>query len=110
MPNEFDFKNYKTIEEFGRSIEGTKYLHDLYLKAVNHPIRKEMLKVINSEMKIAENELVKILLEKEIIKDEATFNYNIDYLIKAFCVNKVKEGNEIYYKITQSGQIVDYLK
>ncbi|MFX1275812.1 MAG: hypothetical protein ACFFBP_04310 [Promethearchaeota archaeon] len=110
MPDEFDFHKYKTIEEYGKTIEGTKYLHDLYLKAVNHPVRKEMLKIINNEMKISKKDLVNNLLEKQIINDESAFNYNIEYLIKALCVNKIEENNEIYYKITQMGQIIDYLK
>jgi len=47
MPNEFDFKNYKSIEEYGKTMEGTKYLHSLYLKAVNHPIRREILSIVS---------------------------------------------------------------
>lgn len=110
MPDEFDFKNYKTIEEFGKTIEGTKYIHDLYLKAVNHPIRKEILIIVNNENKISEKDLNDILLEKQIIDDNSTFNYNIDYLIKALCINKIEDNDEIYYTITQSGQVVDYFK
>jgi hypothetical protein len=33
----------------------------------------------------------------------------MDYLIKAFCVKRLAEEDEIYYEITQSGQVVDYL-
>ena len=110
MPDEHDFKNYKTIEEYSKTIEGTKYLHDLYLKAVNHPVRKEILIIINQENKISHEELFKFLKENKIINDESSFNFNIDYLIKALCVNKVKENDKIYYSITQSGRVVDYLK
>ena len=110
MPDEFDFKNYKTIEEFGKTLEGTKYLHDLYLKAVNHPIRREILNVINDAKKIDEKALKESLIDKKIIKDESAFYYNIDYLIKALCVSKIEENDEIYYEITKSGQVVDYLK
>jgi hypothetical protein len=38
MPDESDFKDFKSIEEFEKTVEGSKYFHDLYLKAVNHPI------------------------------------------------------------------------
>lgn len=110
MPDEFDFKNYKTMEEFGKTIEGTKYLHTLYLKAVNHPIRREILIYVNNAQRISRDKLLKSLLDNKIINDEHTFNYNMDYLIKAFCIEKIEEENNIYYEITQSGQVVDYLK
>ena len=46
MPDEFDFKNYKSMKDYGKSLEGSKYLHDLYLKAVNHPVRREILEML----------------------------------------------------------------
>ena len=110
MPDESDFKDYKSIEEYGKTVEGSKYLHSLYLKAVNHPIRREILIIVNNLKKISKPNLLEILINNKLISDETAFNYNMDYLIKAFCVKKVEEDNEIYYEITQSGQVVDYLK
>lgn len=110
MPDEFDFKNYKSMEEYGKTVEGTRYLHSLYLKAVNHPIRREILILVNKVKKISKENLLKALLDKSVINDESSLNYNMDYLIKAFCIKKIEEENNIYYEITQSGQVVDYLK
>ena len=110
MPDEFDFKKYKSMEEYGKTLEGTKYLHSLYLRAVNHPVRKQILTIINDAKKISKDKLLKLLLEKDVINDEYSLNYNIDYLIKAFCIEKVQEQAKIYYQITQSGKVVDYLK
>ena len=109
MPDEFDFKNYESMEEYGKTIEGTKYLHSLYLKAVNHPIRREILIIVNEAKRISKNNLLKILKGRDLVNDEAVLDYNLDYLLKAFCVKKIVEENEIYYDITQSGQVVDYL-
>ncbi|MFX1571385.1 MAG: hypothetical protein ACFFB0_01440 [Promethearchaeota archaeon] len=109
MPDEFDFKNYKSMEEYGKTVEGTKYLHSLYLKAVNHPIRREILLHVNKTKKISREQLLNYLLDNKIINDEHTFDYNMDYLIKAFCIKKIENENIIYYEITQSGQVVDYL-
>ena len=95
MPDEFDFKNYKSQEDFGKTVEGIRYLHSLYLKAVNHPIRREILDIINKEGRISKKELLKTLLENKIISDESMFKYNIDFLIKAFCINVLKE-DEIF--------------
>jgi len=110
MPDEFDFHQYKTMEEFSKSVEGVKYLHDLYLKAVNHPIRREILDKVNDSKVISKKELFQKLLDNNTISDESMFNYNIDFLIKAFCLNQIEKDDGIYYEITQSGKVVDYLK
>ena len=67
MPDEFDYKNYKSIEDFGKTLEGSKYYHDLYLKAVNHPMRREILKIINSSNEISEKELFSLLMKHKIL-------------------------------------------
>ncbi len=112
MPDEFDFKNYKTMEEFSKSLEGTKYLHDLYLRAVNNPIRREILNIVNDLKQVPKSSLLHMLIERKILEDEHMFNYNMDFLIKAFCIKSEKDErtDEIVYEITQSGKVVDYLK
>lgn len=110
MPDESDFRNYKSMEEYSKTVEGTKYLHSMYLKAVNHPIRREILMLVNKTKKISKEDLLKALNELGLIADEASLNYNMDYLIKAFCVKKIEENNIIFFEITQSGQVVEYLE
>lgn len=109
MPDESDFKNYKNMEDYAKTVEGMKYLHDLYLKAVNHPIRREILNIVNKGQ-ISKKDLLNQLKENEVLDDENVLNYNVDYLIKAFCVEIVEENNEISYKITKSGEVVNYFK
>jgi len=112
MPDESDFKNFKTMEEFGKSVEGSRYLHDLYLKAVNHPIRREILEIVNKETRISRRILLEILIDRDLVADEFVFNYNLDYLIKAFCIESVvdQRSKELFYEITQSGKVIEYLK
>ncbi len=112
MPNEFDFHKYKSMEEYSKTLEGTKYLHDLYLKAVNHPVRREILEIVNKTKKISKKELLKKLLDSKAIKEENQLIYNIDYLIKAFCINSIKDDDtdEIFYEITQSGNVIEYFE
>jgi hypothetical protein len=109
LPDEFDFKNYKSIEDYGKSLEGNKYFHSLYLKAVNHPLRREILNIVNKAKRILKDDLIEKLLESNTIEDENIFNYNMDYLIKAFCIEKIEIEGKIFYEITQGGQVVDYL-
>jgi len=110
MPDEFDYKNYKSMEDYSQTMEGTKYLHDLYLKAVNHPVRRQILEIVNKTKKISKNALLKELIEKNLINEENQLIYNIDYLIKAFCINSLEEGDETFYEITQSGKVIEYLE
>ncbi|MHA2184438.1 MAG: hypothetical protein ACXAAI_05490, partial [Promethearchaeota archaeon] len=69
----------------------------------------EILNIVNEKKKVSKSELLEILSSKELVNDEAALNYNMDYLIKAFCVQKTKAENEEYYEITQSGRVVEYL-
>jgi hypothetical protein len=112
MPDESDFKNFKTMGEFGKTVEGSRYLHDLYLKAVNHPIRREILEIINKVELVSKEDLIKILIDKDVVQDKSVFKYNIDYLIKALCIESVidEKNKEIFYKITQSGKVIEYFK
>lgn len=110
MPDEFDFKKYKNFEEFANSVEGYRYIHDVYLKAVNHPVRREILKIINRRGKATEEFLFKYLKKSEAIKDLNILKYNLDYLIKAFCIEKIEKEGKKYYQITKNGKIIDYLE
>ena len=111
MPDEFDFHKYKSMEEYSKTMEGSKYLHDLYLKAVNHPVRREILEIVNKTKKISKRELLTKLIDSNLIKDENQLIYNIDYLLKAFCINSIEDENgETFYEITQSGKVVEYFE
>jgi len=111
MPDEFaNYSDFKTIEDFSKSVEGNKYYHDLYLKAVNHPIRREILKIINVSNEISEEALFNQLSKKKILKDISILDYNISFLIKALCIEKIERRDRTYYVITQAGKVVDYLK
>jgi len=111
MPDESDFKDYKSIEEFGKTMEGSKYFHDLYLKAVNHPVRREILTMLSSNDGLSKKIIINHLLERGFIKDETILKYNIDYLIKALCIQikRDEDSGEDFYYITQEGKIIDYL-
>ena len=84
--------------------------HGQYLKAVNHPVRRVILEIVNEAKKISHVNLLNALLEKGTIKDEFALNYNIDYLTKAYCLKRVEENAEVFYEITQLGNVVEYLE
>jgi len=110
MPDEFDFKNYENFDEFAESVEGSRYIHDVYLKAVNHPVRREILKILNIYGQSSEDNLHQKLKEKNLIKDKKNLIYNLDYLKKAYCIEKIERDGKVFYKITKNGRIIEYLK
>ena len=111
MPDESDFKDYKSLEEYMETLEGSKYYHGLFMRAVNNPIRREILKIVNESKRISKSELFSKLKSENILDDENVFNYNLDYLIKALCINVINNetNGQLSYEITQSGQVVDWL-
>jgi hypothetical protein len=110
MPDEFDFKNYKSLEEYSKTLEGSKYFHGLYLRAVNHPIRREILHIVNEKEKISRDALFQELHNQELVDEMSVLEYNVDFLIKALCIEKVNQDSDFYYTITQLGKVVEYLK
>ncbi|MFX0022270.1 MAG: hypothetical protein ACFE9S_08075 [Candidatus Hermodarchaeota archaeon] len=112
MPDEFDFKDFKSIEEFSKTVEGSRYLHDLYLRAVNSPIRREILNKVNNSKRVSKTKLLESLIHDGILENEHMFNYHMDFLIKALCIGSIKneETNELFYEITQSGKVIEYLE
>jgi hypothetical protein len=105
-----DFKNTKTVEEKCKTLDGNRYYHDLYLKAVNHPIRREILKIINKSKNISRSKLFEVLSGNEAINELSVLDYNIAFLIKALCIEKEERNEEIFYSITQSGKVIEFLK
>ena len=87
--------------------EQKKVGHAQHLKAVNHPIRREMLKFINEVDQISKKELIDKLIKNNILNDENVFNYNMDFLTQALCVEKIENENKIYYKILPGGKVIE---
>jgi len=111
LPDESDFRNYKSLEEYMETLEGSKYYHNLLMRAVTHPIRREILNIVNESKRISKPELFLKLKSENILDDKNVFNYNLDYLIKALCINVIIDdtSDQIFYEITQSGQVVDWI-
>ena len=110
MPDEFDFKDYKSLEEYAETLEGSKYFHGLYLRAVNHPIRRQILHLVNKREKMSKDELFQELQSENLVSEVSILEYNLDFLVKALCIEKVDQNSEIYYVITQLGKVIEYLE
>ncbi len=67
--------------------------HELMVKALEHPVRRKMIKAIGVFGK------KKAELQKEVGVDDATFNFQTDFLIKG---NYVRIENDTY-RLTDRG-------
>jgi hypothetical protein len=87
--------------------EHKKVGHAQHLKAVNHPIRREILKRVNDASVISKENLLRDLINSKIVEKEDVFNYNMEFLIQAQCVKKLVENNEISYEILPGGKVIE---
>jgi len=91
----------KTI---GRSIEETRQYHERYLRAINSPVRRRILKALKKGTATIED------LQSRTGLDENTLTWHLSILEHGFCIQKnMKEGKPVY-KLTQEGRIIDYLE
>jgi len=81
--------------------------HAQHLKAVNHPIRREMLRMIFETESIQEKELLDKLIRDNVIEDTNLFNYHMDFLLQALCVEKVEQEGITHYKILPGGKVIE---
>lgn len=93
-------KDSKTI---GRSMEETKEYHVRYLRAVNSPLRREILRALK------EGESTIVALGERTGLDAKALEWHLNILEHGFCVEKEDRDGDVVYAITQEGMVVDYV-
>jgi len=94
-------KRSKTVTD---SIEETRLFHTRYLRAINSPLRRKILRILNGEHFTIEE------LQFEMNLDKATLKWHLDFLEHGFCVEKQVNQGKLVYKLTQEGKVVDFLE
>jgi DNA-binding transcriptional ArsR family regulator len=87
--------------------EPKKVGHAQHLKAVNHPIRREILKRVYDANIIARDMLLKDLMNAKIIEQEDVFDYNMQFLIQAQCVKEITENGKMSYQLLPGGKVIE---
>ena len=90
----------KTVAD---SMEETKERHRRYLRAVNNPIRRKILRSIEKG-----NTNISAISE-DMDTDEKTLGWHLRILEDGFCVERTTNGDQEEYKLTQEGRVVEYL-
>ena len=93
-------KRSKTVTD---SIEETKLFHLRYLRAINNPLRRKILRILNEENSTFEQLQFKLNLRK------ATLKWHLDILEHGFCIEKQVKQGKLVYILTQEGKVVDFM-
>ena len=93
-------KSSKTV---GESIEETKQYHTRYLRAINSPLRRRILRALKKGATTAEE------LQSSTGLDSETLKWHLSVLEHGFCIEKDMEQGRQVYKLTQEGEVVDYM-
>ena len=94
-------KRSKTVTD---SIEETRLFHTRYLRAINSPLRRKILRKLIGEHSTIEELQFKINLDKAVLK------WHLDILEHGFCIEKQVNQGKLVYKVTQEGKVVDFLE
>lgn len=87
----------------GESLEETRRRHALYLKAVNHPLRRRIL----DELRRGEATLEELSAKTEL--DEDALRWHLIILEQGFCIERVEGEGRTLYRLTEEGRVVEYL-
>jgi DNA-binding transcriptional ArsR family regulator len=79
-----------------------KLSHELYLRAVNNPLRRKILDALTEGNATVEE------LEAKTNLDEITLRWHLNVLESGLCVENKQD--KVIYKLTQFGKVVKYLK
>ncbi len=94
-------KDSKTISD---SLEETKEYHIRYLRAINNPLRREILRALKDGDATIETLQTKTGLDAKAVQ------WHLSILEHGFCVEKEDRDGETFYKLTQEGKVVDYVE
>jgi predicted transcriptional regulator len=93
----------KTSKITSDSIEKTRKYHERYLRALNNPLRREILKALKDGCTTFED------LQSKTSLDNETLKWHLDILEHYFCVEKEIKQGKPNYRLTQEGKVIDYL-
>ncbi|TRO62853.1 ArsR family transcriptional regulator [Candidatus Bathyarchaeota archaeon] len=85
------------------SMEETKERHKRYLRAINNPVRRRILRAMFE----GNDDLLSI--SESTGMDMKTLNWHLSILIDGFCVEKISASSPEKYRLTKEAEVVDFL-
>ena len=87
-------------DEYSGSIESSRIYHERYHKAVNHPLRRRILKLIAEGVRDERGLMERLGISK------SELDYHLRVLEWGFCVKR-RSGR---LELTKEGEVVEYLE
>ncbi len=86
------------------SMDETREYHLRYLRAVNNPLRRIILRALREGEMGFESLLSTTGLEERALR------WHLEILEDGFCVERVERDGTIYYRLTREGEVIHYLE
>jgi DNA-binding transcriptional ArsR family regulator len=87
-----------------KSIKETRQYHERYLRAVNNPLRRKILRALKESPASIES------LRSKTGLDDDTLRWHLNVLESGACVEKNEKQGKLTYKLTQEGRVIDYME
>ena len=85
-------------------MEETKERHRRYLRAVNNPLRRRILRALKEGYGTTESLVARLGV------DTKTVDWHMRILEDGYCVERAEEDGGTRYVLTQEGLVVDYVE
>ncbi|MGD8566216.1 MAG: winged helix-turn-helix domain-containing protein [Candidatus Bathyarchaeota archaeon] len=85
-------------------IEESRQYHTRYLRAINSPLRREILRVLKEKYLTFDE------LQFTTGLDTETLEWHLELLEYGSCIKKEKIENKLVYKVTKEGQVVEFME
>jgi len=82
----------------------TRVFHERYLRAMNSPLRRKILGILNRGNATFEE------LEAKTGLKETALKWHLDVLEHGFCIEKEENRGILFYKLTKEGRVVSYIE
>jgi DNA-binding transcriptional ArsR family regulator len=94
----------KLSKTIGNSMEETKDRHKKYLRAINNPIRRNIIRAIREKYNTIHD------LENHLKIDSNTLKWHLNILKDGYCL-EVKTVNGVeHFIVTEEGNVVDFVE
>ena len=85
------------------TLEETRERHRRYLRAINSPVRRGILRALKDGHRSAE------ALAEATGLDAKTLGWHMELLVYGYCVEKRQTDEGEVYALTREGQVVDFM-
>ena len=86
------------------SEEETRIYHQRYLRAMNSPLRRKIMRVLNNGKTSFEDLVIKTGMDKVALE------WHLSVLESGFCIEKEEVEDILFFWLTQEGKVVNFMK